>query len=183
MIRFVSIACACFVSFSSGLALAQSADAQGQAVIVPAPPPSYGAPTPSSSPVLDAQLGAEPETVHHMDRGFVSAGTTLFLVAWTMNIPGSMLARLLGSPSGDTSLNYDMLSLIPLAGPLAQLGFMQGIEWTTVPLLITEACEIAGLVMMIVGAIGVDETRGYSDLRVLPFASSTSAGLSVGGAW
>lgn len=180
MFRFAMLACVCFVFVPSRLAFAQSAEAQSQAVIVPAPPPSYGAPSPS--PELDADLApAAPEMVHHMDRGFVSAGTTLFLVAWTMNIPGSVLARLLGSPGGDIALNYDMLSLIPLAGPLAQLGFMQGIEWTTVPLLITEACEIAGLVMMIVGAIGVDETRGYTDLRVLPFASSTSAGLSVGG--
>jgi len=147
------------------------------------------APEPQPSPVQVVAAPTEPAppppVIHHMDHGFVSAGTALFLVSWTINIPSSLLARLLGSPDPSVVQNYDGFSTIPLVGPLVQMGFADGIGWTVPILAVIEAAEIAGFIMMIVGAIGVDDVAevGGLDLHVLPFASSSSAGLNVGGAF
>ena len=119
-------------------------------------------------------------TTHRMTRGLVLSGALLLGIPWLVNVGGSALGTLL-LPSANQQ-DFFGWGVVPLVGPLVQMTYTAGADWMIGILAVIEACEVAGLIMAIIGTVGeeAEEEQMISHLHVVPWASPTSGGLSVG---
>ena len=203
MIRHTSLALA--------LLLATAASASAQTEEVPPAPSGaapaqvivQGSVTTASSPVVVTQAPAYvatcPEgavcetdaygtmhayritTENRMDRGLVIGGAVMLGVAWAVNILGSALSSLLISIGSGDATSYFCSSLIPIAGPIAQMVLAGDMTWTIPILAVMDGVEIAGLIMAIVGTVG-SETEVRTEVGALsfhPWAGTQGAGLAT----
>ena len=188
-------------SFVAPIVHAQSTTAttQGQPIMIEVtasvPPPQatvYAAApapvAPSACPAgSECHLGPDGQmhvyqrvTTRRMTRGLVLGGALLLGIPWLVNVGGSALGTLV-LPSANRQ-DFFGWGVVPLVGPLVQMTYTAGEDWMIGILAVIEACEVAGLIMAIIGTVGEDaeEEQMISDLHVVPWASPTSGGLSVG---
>ena len=85
--------------------------------------------------------------------------------------PG-IAALLISVGTSSDGLDFFMSSLVPIGGPIAQMFFTGGEDWTIPILAVVDCVEVAGLIMAIVGTIGTEqEVRvevGDASLELVP---------------
>lgn len=162
----------------------------GPPVVASAAPQTLAttAPPPEASPEL-----ARPRTTR--DWRLVGAGAGLALGSYVLNLVGTLFW--VAIPNGASSIDpitptwnhreeLFFWSLVPVAGPLAQIGYAEE-DWQVGLFIGSSLLQIAGFAMAIAGTarrIEVTPREGAAPapgVSVVPYASSTGAGLTVAG--
>ena len=159
--------------------------------IVTVLPPSPPAATPRSFAPYMPPAAAQGDVALAAPRmrrrwGLVGLGTGFALGGYALAISGALSGLTTSSGGGDAGWSF-----IPVVGPLIQLEDVDN-GWL-VPLLIVEfGLQTAGFIMAIVGTASrrpVRERRGHEEPAptaaptIVPYASSTGAGVAIGGAF
>lgn len=146
-------------------------------VLTPAAPAVYG-----QTQALALDGAATPTEAPRMRRrwGLVGAGAGMALGAYALNIGGTVLALALPTYNSNRG-NLFFASLVPIAGPLMQIGFRDG-DWQIPLFLASSALQIAGWIMAFVGTFSrVPVEAEETAFMVLPYATEDGAGLTAGG--
>ncbi|MEC7518868.1 MAG: hypothetical protein VYE22_03330 [Myxococcota bacterium] len=161
----------------------------------PAPPPpqgGYAQPQPYAQPQAVYQQQQRPtHTVTRPTWGLLGPGIGLLVGGYVAEIFVGLFGGLaMGFDSAVTGSSYDgnaffYSSLIPVAGPIAQMAVVDFDDGWMPWLLLDTILQVGGLTMIILGAAIQQEVEVYAelddgvDLAVLPTFGTDGAGLSA----
>lgn len=143
-------------------------------------------PAPASAPAVVTPYEAPPRSEapprYRRNVGLMVGGAVMFGGMWALNIGGTLLAMTIPTSNWNRS-NLFFSSLVPIAGPLAQIAFRDG-DWQIPFFVAASAVQLTGLILAIVGtASRVPVETPEETVTVLPYASGDGAGLNVLGSF
>lgn len=168
------------------------APGQPQLYVQPQPypqQPPYAQPQPYA-PAYGAPMGA-PHVVERANLALIITGSVLLGVSWVSNIFTGLFAglELFGSGGSSRWDTFRAMSLVPVAGPWAQLAakptsFDQD-DWGTW-LIINGLLQAGGLTMLIIGIATPSRQTIYArrtgpTFVLAPYATPSAAGLTLAG--